>query len=456
MTPAKTIEYKIKNIIQDLLDKHSSYDSYFEEIGYKITGPIYLGYVCWLIKNATDKNISHLYFLSRDGINPYLLYQKLSKYLDFKLQPASYLYASRRAMLIPAIDTLNEESSELRFLISSWWEELKVKEFLFRLKIDLSSEEANCLIEKVGFTSMEYRVKRSDYTRLEKLFLEAAELIIRRGEKERKTLREYIIQEGLLAERHPAIVDIGWGGSMQKSIFKIIEKEKGSATKLDGFYVGTNNRMKSVRDLGIGADGFILQSYPEELSLYTIWQSTEILEFMFSADHPTVLYFEEAKEGIRPKFSMYNNEELYRESAEKVQTAAFKFVNDFLDLISKEGLEEYIKISDIDSDFYFKNLFNLVLNPTIRDAEHFHMIRHLPGLGETYEGDHIVEYCNSYSPKALCYRFEHAYWENGFLVTLSNAQKFLLLLFCKKYQERRRMRKKIKKLMNQKHPKWNF
>lgn len=456
MTPAKAIEYKIKNIIQGLLDKQSTYDSYFEEIGYKITGPIYLGYVCWLIKNATDKDISHLYFLSRDGINPYLLYQKLSKYLDLKLPPASYLYASRRAMLIPAIDTLNEESSELRFLISSWWEELKVQEFLFRLKIDLSPEEANYLIEKVGFNSMEYRVKRSDYTKLEKLFLEAAELIIRRGEKERKTLREYIIQEGLLAERHPAIVDIGWGGSMQKSIFKIIEKEKGPTTKLDGFYVGTNNRMKSVRDLGTGADGFILQSYPEKLSLYTIWQSTEILEFMFSADHPTVLYFEETSTGIKPRFSIYNNEEIYRKSAQEAQAAAFKFVDDFINSVDKDSLGEYINNSEIDSDFYFTNLFNLVLNPTIRDAEHFHLIRHLPGLGETYEGDHIVEYCNSYSPKSLCYRFEHAYWENGFLVTLSKIQKFLLLLFCKKYQERRRTRKQTKRLMNQKNPEWNL
>jgi hypothetical protein len=56
----------------------------------------------------------------------------------------------------------------------------------------------------------------------------------------------------------------------------------------------------------------------------------------------------------------------------------------------------------------------------------------------------------------LCYRFEHAYWENGFLKTLTNLQKFILFFACKKYRERRKLRKQIMKLLLRKHPTWNI
>ena len=159
----ENINKQIQTSIQSLLKDYMPSESYFENIGYKITGPLYFGYICWIIKNVNEKKISNVYFLSRDGWNPYLLFKKFTKLIDLKLPSSRYFYASRRAMLIPSIEDLTIDSTELRFLISSWWEELKVKEFLFRLKIELSREEVMKLIKKAGFPSLEYRVKRSDY-----------------------------------------------------------------------------------------------------------------------------------------------------------------------------------------------------------------------------------------------------------------------------------------------------
>jgi predicted HAD superfamily hydrolase len=449
------IDSRIQDTVKSLLNDYVSSKSYFENIGYTITGPLYFGYICWIIQNVNEKKISDVFFLSRDGWNPYLLYKKFGKLLNLKLPSSRYFYASRRAMLIPSIENLTIDSTELRFLISSWWEDLKVKEFLFRLRIELSREEAMELIKRTGFPSLDYRVKKSDYERLTKLFLEASNLIIKRGKHEKKLLLEYTRNQGLLRSKYPAIVDIGWGGSMQKSIYKLLQETKGAEAKLDGFYVGTNNRMKSVRDLGIGAYGFILNKYPEELSLYTIWQTTEILEFMFSAKHPTVLFFKKNPK-IEPQFSIFNNEKLYRKYAAITQRAAFKFIDDLIKKIGTQSLEEYIASGDIDSGFYISNLLHMVLNPTLEDARNFHFIRHMPGLGETAQGDHIVEYCASYNPKMLCYRFEHAYWENGFLKTLTKIQKFILFFACKKYRERKKLRKAIRRLLRRNHPTWDL
>ena len=57
------------------------------EVGNKISGPVFLNYVLWILKSAQQKGIKTLYFLARDGFLLWEIAQILSKdsELDFSI-----------------------------------------------------------------------------------------------------------------------------------------------------------------------------------------------------------------------------------------------------------------------------------------------------------------------------------------------------------------------------------
>lgn len=59
-------------------------------------GPFVTGFMLWLGRQAKRDNISHLYFLSREGWLLKQIYDVLHKD-DVNAVPSTYLYASRRA-----------------------------------------------------------------------------------------------------------------------------------------------------------------------------------------------------------------------------------------------------------------------------------------------------------------------------------------------------------------------
>lgn len=400
----------------------------------------------WIIQQSLKNNISDLFFLSRDGNQILKVYKKIGNHLGMKIPPAKYLYASRRAMLIPYLSDSDINSDIIRFLISSWWENLRVSDFLFRLRVDISEKEAKKVSLESGFKSLDYKVRKNDYKKLEKMFLSISSLIKEKSVQERIVMKEYLKQEGFLEAKNPGIVDIGWGGSMQKSLFSVLKEE--GKSKLCGFYFGTNSRIQSVRDLGMIAEGFFLKEIKNDsLTLYSIWQLTEILEFIFSAQHPTVIFFEKKNSKISPVFSIFNNDIDYRNNAKILQNKAHEFIDDFLHIVPSEILRKYIHDGNINSINYTNSLLNLTLTPSKIDAQEFGKIKHIPGLGETNKGRYIVKTTSSTCPFLLKKMFENAYWENGFLIQLNAIQLIALYIFCKKYRSRKKLRKNLLDLL---------
>lgn len=104
-------------------------EPFWYEFGYIAAGPLFFGFVGWLLARAVEDRVERLYFLSRDGQILKRIYDHLSPLVE-NAPPSEYLYASRRALNVPAITELNERTID--FLVSGT-SILRVAQFLRRL-----------------------------------------------------------------------------------------------------------------------------------------------------------------------------------------------------------------------------------------------------------------------------------------------------------------------------------
>jgi hypothetical protein len=367
----------------------------------------------------------------------------VSNFLDIKSVNTHYLFGSRRAMLIPGLEYLKQNKLQIRHLISSWWVGNRVFEFVDRIGLNISAHKLYKLAVKSGFKSANTKVKNSDYEKLETFFLLLEDDLMKLKIKEKRVLEKYLDQEGFLRSKSSAIVDIGWGGSMQTTLTDIYHNK--NLGPVGGYYLGTNDRIKALRTRGIIAKGYIFEDISLELKQYLIWQSSEILEFICSAEHPSVLSFTRLKSKIVPVFSEINNDKFYIKSAKSLHNGLFDFFNDVLLKSELSDLKTLFTQTDKDRSFFTSFLYKTILNPKLEDIKKFCKIRHIPGLGETGRGRFIVRIPQYSLSLNLLKSFENAYWERGYMKTLDFPQKIVLTLFSKKYQERLVLYSRLKK-----------
>lgn len=146
-----------------------------------------------------------LYFLSRDGQILKRIYVHLSSWVECA-PPSEYLYASRRALNIPAITDLDERIVD--FLVSGT-SILRVVQFLERIGLD--SRLFTGAVREAGFSSPDQRVRTgADYAKLRTLFRSIADEIRHVAVGERSVILDYFRHVGILEKKRIGIVDIGW------------------------------------------------------------------------------------------------------------------------------------------------------------------------------------------------------------------------------------------------------
>lgn len=203
----------------------------FEKIGTECFSPIVIGYVLWLRKIAREKGTKKLIFLARDS---FLFYETYKKYFtengdDISLE---YSYVSRKSLRLSYFLSIeNFEDICLTFptqslTISKILEEIGFEKRDFDdviKKYNISDDEKfnmrdPVLNEKVS------EVLKYIHENIPKKYFEASELTI-----------EYLRQEGFF-EVKVAAVDIGWHGSLQLMLEKILIENGGE--KIPFFYYG--------------------------------------------------------------------------------------------------------------------------------------------------------------------------------------------------------------------------
>ena len=251
----------------------------------KISGPILLGYVLWILHEAEKRGVDTLYFLARDG---YILYKIAIEVCNVFKIPVTcrYLYCSRKSLRLPTYSFIGEEAFELLLNKSSNLTIYKLME-----RVGFSEAEREEIYSTVGVSKIDENkiLTNIEYESIKALLKNNNMYLNKVMEKSIKAYDVtigYLKQEGLFDLEQVAIVDSGWTGSMQRSLRQLM-KSAGYNGKFVGFYFGMFTEPKDRED----GDYLTWYFSANENLQNKVYFSNNLFEVILSAPHGTTLTY---------------------------------------------------------------------------------------------------------------------------------------------------------------------
>lgn len=283
-------------LMQNLDNTENNLIKFWQGLGNTLGAFILQSFVEWLSIQVQNNKIEHIYFCARDA----QIIQKVWKnfHYDVKCQTtSSYLYLSRQVLrfttcYIELVEQGKLSDTSLTFLVNeSVQRGDSYLTWITRLGITPEQIKKTNFSRKFGSLDIEVDFNRLDelkkfiqqklITILTPVFLSKYEASI-----------NYYQQEGLFdPEKKAAIVDLGWGGTIQMSLTTFLEHMKVNK-KLYGYYYGLFNH---------NAPGRIYKNGPMKAAFFNMFlrsdeqflieNSINILENLHSANHETTIGF---------------------------------------------------------------------------------------------------------------------------------------------------------------------
>ena len=375
------------------------------DLGYSHVGILLLGYALWLGEQVQRVKPTQLYFLARDGHIMHAVHRCLWERGWIEL-PGHYLFASRRSLNIPAITCIDESTCD--FLVSGT-SRLTVEEFLSRIGLTTSESEEQIL--EAGFTGPNHLVvSGEDYGRLRMLFRNLAPKLLELAEEERHILRDYFQQEGLFEQQNIGLVDIGWHGTLQESVCRLLAMFQHDAP-VTGFYMGTFAAARARVNAGAKQHAYVCEMGEPSERLAIIRASVEVFEWIFCAPHGSVIGFRRTDKGIEPRFDSVEFEKNRLDTAQRMQIGAMQFIRDALDCFSAPP-------PLISNEFALSLLGDLLHRPTAQEAQAIGDILHADGFSNAAKIRPIARpYIRPYNPLAwpdLFRDYRKTFWQAGY------------------------------------------
>jgi hypothetical protein len=280
-----------------------------------------------------------------------------------------YLLVSRRSTFVPALRELERESFETLF---RQYRRLSPGEFLDSLNIaaeDTARLAAACGID-LGRTEVDFptsppffRLRRSD------LFREAYE---RTRLAQRQLFRQYLAGFGVEAGANLHLVDVGWKGTIQDHIFRILDR----STSIAGYYLG----LTDYADAGV-------RNHKHALVFNTIRPlgrfdlvynaNRALFEVLLAASHGSARRYELVDTRVEPVVEDIEQEiELHRTAIRPRQVAVREtFVQLAQQLsVAALGLEHF-------EEWLARKHFRLVYQPRREELAFFRRLYHFENFG---------------------------------------------------------------------------
>lgn len=387
-------------------EKESFKYDFWYNFGYCYVGILFFAFNCWLLEQAKKDKIEKLFFLSRDGYVIRKAYDLISQAFEYAPQ-SEYMYASRRALNLPAIIKLDDNT--LDFLVSGT-SILRVGQFLERLGFD--PLQFGNIISKAGFSHKDNKIITGrDYRRLRKLFALLGDDIKKKASSERTYLFEYFSSIGLFKGNNIGIVDIGWHGTLQHSIQKLLQIF-GKEAHIKGYYLATFRKAKELQDAGQNMSAYLCELGQPEYFHKIIKYCVEIFEFLHIAPHGSVIGFERVNGAVKPIFDQDDQESKKIAKARTVQKGALDFIED---LLKTWKHFQFLKISKKTA---IKPLSRVLRNPTYREAVFLGDLEHAEGFGDVYIKRFIAQPPPLRTilahPYSFLNRYKEAFWRSGY------------------------------------------
>lgn len=383
----------------------------FEAIGYGTLGPLLLGFVQWLHDAARAVHTDHLYFLARDGAVMQRAYQA---YYAHDAIDNTYLFASRRLYNFAKIEGQLTQG-DVDFLIAT---NTPLKTRAYYERFGLSMEHADIIqaLETVFLEPDQVIDGDALHRKLRASFMLSSKAVLERSAQERAVLLDYFSSMGLDKTKRSGVVDIGWAGTLQKSLGAL------TGISVQSFLFGVHD-VPSTRSLGSAINGFIDQRLSsDELFHRIVFRGIECIEYLFTnPDQESVTAIRKDGKTFQQVMSKVEKTEdslLADASLRVIQTAALDFVRDYKD-VTKNWADS---IKRLDRAVAFQELSLLIQEPSDQQAIVIGRVKHsfvdgLPprsiGMPARDAGYYRVH------RDALREEYEQSYWKEGFRKNIS-------------------------------------
>ncbi len=408
-----------------------SYD--WETFGYYVAGPIYLAFVQWVIEQAQRDGVKKLFFLARDGYVLEKTYQELRPcYEGEDIPEVVYTYSSRRAWKMAAIKKLDHKT--LDFLRGDC-HDVTIDHLLKR--VDLNPDDFTHEIAEANIDRAELLHLWRDKTRVEGFFRSIETAVLNAAAKERTALLAYFHEIGMGDSDDAAIVDVGWHGSLQTNLVKLL-REEGLCHDLAGYYFGTKIEALHLHEHGYRTRSFLFHHGEPHHYQHVVYSCMEIFELIFSAPTASFVKMENDGKKLTPVFDEIDINDARISILEDIHTGALALVKDFSAVFS--GFP-HLKHSVHNTIF---PLQKIILEPTPEESRMFDNIWHGMDFGAArliIEEPSVMELI--FHPIRFGIRYRDTFWKAAFEQRLGWFWRKYLHLLLKVYFKLQAIKQRI-------------
>ncbi|MBK7005362.1 MAG: hypothetical protein IPH37_09550 [Burkholderiales bacterium] len=271
---------------------------------------------------SLQDEMDRLYFLSREGQFLKTVYDRWAAHLPGAL-PSEYLVLSRRAVTVPMIVSLDD----IHVIARARYFPNQISNFVFeRFGLELDDERWQELFaQDVWKKDRLVEVVDEKIDHLKPLLAALSPQIIAQGEKERPGLMAYLNQMGLSGEANAAVVDIGYAGTIQSRLNRLLMR------KIHGYYMITDQRAELVaRQHNVVVQGFFGHGITADANAPVLLTQSFVLEKLLSSDDAQVVrYSLDSAGGLASEHRELSDAELQtRQVRHEIHAGALKFVDD--------------------------------------------------------------------------------------------------------------------------------
>jgi len=288
-------------------------------LGYVIFGPIFITFITWLIRNVNQDKRDLLLFLAREGYAFQKFYTTVMKSLNLYGVPVKavdnrYLLASRRAVSVASIET--EE------------------DFLDILEAPYRGTVANLLISRFGIESdkaadeIDIVSLPEDLDKVHAIVKSYQEEIILNAKTERDGYSEYCKELELFKYKNIAIIDLGYSGSMQYYLSKIIHKPT-----IGYYFMTRRDLLKGTRYKGnIMKDCFSFIDKDANHSINSIYAFMLIFEGLLTSPDGQFIKFRNDHNVLKPVYDSPGHSQAVFSSLNQIYEGILEFMKDMVRL----------------------------------------------------------------------------------------------------------------------------
>ncbi|KAM3112600.1 HAD family hydrolase [Phormidesmis sp. 146-33] len=299
-----------------------------------VIGPVFFGFVHWVLQEAKRQGIRRLYFMARDGQILWKIAQIICRKWGYDID-CQYFYGSRQAFHFPSIQQIGENEQEWLFDRPAF--------FSVRVacaRVNLQPEQIAEALTRYSLPAPMWDKSLIDqeFTALKSAFQdrEIIDRIVDLAATYREKAIGYFKQTGIGDGTPFAIVDSGWTGRSQRSFSQILAIANLYPPEgVTGFYFGLERRITPFL-----VDRFIpCFLEPDNITERRSLSSSPILELSLAADHGSTVRYEKQDQHYIPILRSEKNERGLEWGVLVQQQAILDFTERLTDYLQPEDCE---------------------------------------------------------------------------------------------------------------------